>query len=276
MSAVRDTKLIDRRVIFLGFALAVLIPLLMPFKVPTKVSQPVRDYYKQIDRLPAGSKVLLSCDYDPSVKAELYPMNVATLRHLFERNIGVVVISLWEGGPPMAERALKRVAEEYGKVDGVDYVNLGFKEGRQVTMVAMGDSLREIFPKDYHGRSIEDIPLMRGVENYTSFDLLISLTAGIPGVYEYVIYVKSRFDIPLICAAAAIAVPSTMPFYQSQDISGFLTGIIGGAEYEELIESPGWATRAMGLLTIGQLMVIVFIILGNVSMWLTRRSEGTP
>lgn len=266
-------KILDRRFIFLGLTLAVIIPLLLPVGVPLKVSRPVRNFYEQIERLPPGARVLLSCDYDPAAKAEIYPMNVAILRHLFERDIKVVAISLWEGGPPMAERAFQMVAEEYGKTYGLDYVNLGFKEGREATMVAVGESLKDTFPTDYYRTPVDNIPLLRDATDYGSFEMLISLTAGYPGGREYAKYVQPRFDIRLICAVMATGVPFLMPYYQSQQITGLLTGIIGAAEYEKLIHSPGLATRAMDPLTIGHLVIIVFIILGNISVFLGKRSK---
>jgi hypothetical protein len=268
--------MIDRRFIFLGLTLAVIVPLLFPVGVPLKVSRPVKDFYQVIEGVPAGAKVLLSCDYDPAAKAEVYPMNVAILRHLFKRDVKVVIISLWEGGPPMAERALKEVAGDYDVSYGVDYVNLGFKEGREATMVALGQNLRNTFPTDYYRTPIEDIPLMDGINNYHDFQLLISLTAGYPGGREYAKYVQSRFKIRLVCAVVATGVPFLMPYYQSRQITGLLTGIIGCAEYEELIGSTGWATRAMDPLTIGHFMIVVFIVLGNVSMWVSRRSKHSP
>jgi hypothetical protein len=275
MGTIREQKMFDRRIIFLGLALAVIIPLLVPVGVPLKVSRPVRDFYAVVEDLPAGARVLLSCDYDPAAKAEIYPMNLAILRHLFRRDIKVVAFSLWEGGPPMAERALKIVAEEYGKTYGVDYVNLGFKEGREATMVALGENIRNTFPTDYYRTPIDSISLLNDAENYGDFHLLISLTAGYPGGREYAKYVQPRFDIQLICAVVATGVPFLMPYYQSQQISGLLTGIIGGAEYEELIGAPGWAKRTMDPLTIGHLMMVVFIVLGNVLYWVDRRSHKT-
>ena len=263
----------DRRIIFLGLAVAVILPLLLPVGVPMKVSRPVRDFYDEVERIPAEARVLLSCDYDPAAKAEVYPMNLAILRHLFSRNIRIVAFSLWEGGPPMAERALKIVAEEYGKTYGLDYVNLGFKEGREATMVTLGENIRNTFPTDYYRTPIDSIPLLDEVADYGDFHLLISLTAGYPGGREYTKYVQPRFDIPLVCAVVATGVPFLMPYYQSKQISGLLTGIIGGAEYEELIGAPGWAKRAMDPLTIGHLMVIVFIVLGNVLYWVNRKSQ---
>jgi len=273
MPSVSVPKNFDRRFIFLGLTLAVIVPLLFPVGVPIKVSQPVRDFHGIIEELPAEARVFLSCDYDPAAKAEIYPMQVAILRHLFEKKIQVVMISLWEGGPPMTERALSEVTGEYPVMYGKDYVNMGFKEGREATMVAMGQNMRTTFPTDYYRTPIDSLPILDGVTDYGDFNLLVSLTAGYPGGREYAKYVQPRFDIPLVCAVVATGVPFLMPYYQSRQITGLLTGIIGAAEYEELIGSAGWATRAMDSLTIGHFMIILFIVLGNVSMWMSRRKK---
>ena len=50
----------DRRWVFLGMAVAILIPLLWPLKLPFRVDKEVRDIYQQVEKLPEGSAVLIS------------------------------------------------------------------------------------------------------------------------------------------------------------------------------------------------------------------------
>ena len=265
----------DKRWVFLLVAVAVLIPLILPLKVPMQVSDSTRAYYDHIEALPEGSKVLLSCDYDPGSKAELYPMTEATIRHLFRRNLRVVVFSLWPAGPPMAELALENVIAERGndKQYGIDYVDLGFKEGREAVMVEMGRSIREAFPVDYHGTNIAELPLMNEVERYSSFPLLVNLSVGYPGTKEYVQYAQSRFNLTMISGAGAVSVPEYSPYLQSGQISGMLMGISGCAEYEQLLEMPGLALVFMNAQSVGHVLIIVLIIIGNVLYFMIRRGE---
>src|SRR5262247_4277578 len=109
---------IDRRIIFLVIGLCTLLPLLYPVGLPIKTSQEVRGVYDYIESLPEGSVFLLSLDFDPSSKPELYPMSIALLRHAFRKNLKVVGMTLWPAGTGLAETAFAQIAQESGKETG--------------------------------------------------------------------------------------------------------------------------------------------------------------
>ena len=60
---------IDRRIIFILVALAVIIPTLLKVSFPITVSEPTRKLYDYIEDLPPGSTVLIAFDYGPSSMA---------------------------------------------------------------------------------------------------------------------------------------------------------------------------------------------------------------
>src|SRR5947208_988685 len=70
---------LDRRWIFLTMGLLVLVPLLFPLALPLSVSPPARSFAAAIAKVPDGSTVLMSCDYDPGAKPELVPMTRTAL-----------------------------------------------------------------------------------------------------------------------------------------------------------------------------------------------------
>lgn len=76
---------IDRRIIFLMIGLCTLLPLLYPVGLPIKISSEVRGVYDHIESLPEGSVFLLSIDFDPASKPELYPQAISLLRHAFRK-----------------------------------------------------------------------------------------------------------------------------------------------------------------------------------------------
>jgi len=266
---------LDKRWVFLCILLAVGFPLFFPIGLPMRPSQPVKDFYNVLQALPDGSMILLSGDYDPGTKAELYPQNVAILQQACKKHMKVVAIALWPTGPPMLERAFNEVAVgQYGYKYGIDYVNLGFKEGREAVMVEMGRSIRQAFPRDFYGTPISQIPLMDKVENYNSFPVLIDISAGYPGTKEFVQYTQGRFNITLLSAAPAVSVPEFSAYYQSRQIKGMLTGIAGGAEYEALIGHPALSARAMDGISFGHIVIILFILFGNVFYFLGKRTSA--
>jgi hypothetical protein len=266
---------LDRRWIFLAMGIAVAIPIFLHLGLVPEPSPPVKAFYETIENLPPNSRVLCSFDYDPGSRAELEPMSVAVLRHLLMRGHKPVVITLWQTAPSMIEGVCNRVCgREFKKEYGKDYVYLGLKEGREAVMVAMGRSIRDAYPEDFYGTPIGDLPLMQDVENYSSFALLVNVSAGYPGTKEYVQYVEARFDIPLVSGASAVSVPEFAAYFQAGQLEGLLTGMTGAAEYEALIQRPDVAVLAMDGQTIGHFVIIAFIVLGNLVFLINRRRKA--
>jgi hypothetical protein len=266
---------LDRRWIFLIMGLLVMIPLMFPLALPLFVSPPVRGFYDAIDRVPNGSTVLMSCDYDPGGRPELVPMTQTALRHLFSKNCKIVITVLWDGGPGLVDGVLRQVAAEFpAKKDGVDYVNLGYKEGREAVMVLMGQGVANAFPRDYHGNLTRGLPIMARVRDYSSFPLLVSISAGYPGTKEWVQQVQSRFHLPMVSGCTAVSAPEYYPYLQSGQLLGLLGGMAGAAEYEKTRDEKGSATRGMDAQSMAHFFVAFMILLGNLVQW-TKRREGT-
>ena len=266
-------EFIDRRWIFLLLAFAIVLPLLFPIPLPLYVTPMVQGLYDTIENLPEGSIVLVSADYDPSGKPELEPFHVALMHQLARKNVRVVMMTLWAAAPPLVEHVLDTVGwtTTYGKVDGVDFVNLGFKEGRQIVMKSMGQSLRQTFPFDRSGTPVDSIPLMKQVDNYGDFALLIDVSAGNPGVKEYVQVVQSRWQVPMVGACTAVSGPDYVPYYSAGQLRGLSAGMKGAAEYETLVDHPGAATAGMAAQSASHVLLIAFILFGNVIYFLRRR-----
>jgi len=276
MSWIGWIEKLDRRWIFLIMAVLVLFPLLFPLALPLSVSPPVQGFYDAIAKIPNGSTVLMSCDYDPGAKPELVPMTRTALRQLWDKDCKIVITVLWDGGPGLVDNELRAVAEEYKgrKTYGVDYVNLGYKEGREDVMVLMGQGIANAFPKDYRGNDTRSLPLMRGVRDYSSFPLLVSISAGYPGTKEWVQQVQSRFHLPMVSGCTAVSAPEYYPYLQSGQLLGLLGGMAGAAEYEKARGEKGAATRGMDAQSMAHVFVAIMILLGNVVQW--TRPKGGP
>ncbi len=264
---------LDRRWLFLVMGLLVLLPLLFPLELPLQVSPPVRAFAAAIDQVPDGSTVLMSCDYDPATIPEMVPMTRTAFRHLLRKHCRVVVTVLWSGGPGLVDSVLREVAREVpGTTYGVDWVNLGYKSGNEAVMVLMGQGVAHVFPTDYRGHAVSTLPLMRQVQDYSSFALLVNLSAGYPGTKEWVQQVQSRFHLPMVAGVTAVSAPEFYPYLQSGQLRGLLGGMAGAAEYEELRGERGAAARGMDAQSLGHVFVALCILLGN-AVQLARRGQ---
>jgi len=259
---------LDRRWIFLAIGLILLYGLLGPLgplQPQIEATAPVQAFYDRIDAAPEGSTILVPVDYDAGSLAELNPIHIAILHHAFRRNLKVISFTLWEGGRPFASRAFGRVAPEYGKVYGVDYIDLGFKAGKEINMVTMGTSIPDTFKQDYKARPISEFPIMRGIKNYEDLELIVDVSAGYPGTEQWVQAVPARFGIDLISGCAAVSAPEFYPYLQSKLLKGLIGGMGGASEYEKLLglNLPTGATSGMGGQLTGHLGMIGVILFGN-------------
>ena len=276
---------LDRRIIFLIVGLSVLIPLLKPEWVdlpirPTPESQIVFD---EINKLNAGDKVLLSFEYGPSTKPEIHPMAIALLKHLYAKNIQVYGFALWPDGNFMSTEAFSEVSDDYDKKYGVDYVNLGYKPGQEAVIKGISSDIRTLYTVDLQGTSINDIPMMKDVVNIEDFDFVFSLSAGYPGSKEWVQYACDPKNIPLSTGCTSIQVTDIMPYVENDQIRGILAGMPGAAEYESLVEAelekmeiavkPGEASGMMAAQSIAHVVIVLFIIFGNISYFITRKKN---
>jgi hypothetical protein len=262
---------VDRRILFLIILACATIPLLLGLGPRMSVTPPVQGLYDAIEALEPGSCVWLAADYDPGSKPELSPMNYALVEHLFMRDIRVISGSLWAPGPPLAQEVFDQVAPRYGKEYGKDYVNLGFKEGREAVMVSVAEDLRRTFPEDHLGTPLDDIPMMEGISSIQDVEMIVCVSAGYPGIKEWVQQISTRYDIMIGGGVTAVTGPEMYPYIQSGQLVGLLSGMKGAAEYEQLVERPGLGTAGMAAQSSVHVMVVVFIIFANVVYFLEKR-----
>jgi hypothetical protein len=266
-------KLIGRRVVFLYIGIAVAAPFFMSLKQPIRISPEVEALYGGITALPPGSKVLVPFDYDPPSAPELQPMAETFIRYCFEHDLKMIIMGLWPQGPQQANLALDAVMAEgrfSNKVYGVDYVNLGFQAGNEFVIQRMGADIKSMFPRDFSGRPYDDIPLVSNVKNFENIDYVFNLSAGYPGTVEWVQVAVDRYGVKLGAGNTAVQAPQCYPYMRSGQMIGILGGMNGAAEFEEITKYPGKGTKYMLSQSFSHMIVIAFIIIGNVAFFRER------
>jgi hypothetical protein len=265
---------LDRRIIFLVIAVVVILPLFFPLGLPIRPTSASREVYDTIEKLKEGDKALVSFEYGPATKPEIHPMAVAVLRHLFTKNVKVYVTCLWPDGQFMAQDALREVAEkQYHKIYGKDYVLLGFRPGNEAVIKGIVSDLKALYTIDAYGTLVSKIPMMEGVDRFADFDYLFSASAGYPGTVEWVQYATDPTGVIMSTGTTSIQVNEVMPYVQSGQIHGILSGMPGAAEYESLIGQVGIGTSGMDAQSIAHVVIVCFIIFGNIAFFLQRQKQ---
>jgi hypothetical protein len=271
--------LVERRVVFLYVGIAVALPLFMTLSQKITISPEVEAVYNTLEGLPKGSKVLVSFDYDPPSAPELQPMAEAFLYYCFEHDLKVIMMGLWPQGPMQANLAIEDVLKnkkikpknlKYGE----DYVNLGFQAGYEFVIQRMGSDFRSMFPTDYRGTPYEQIPLVKNVKNFSNIDYCFNLSAGFPGTREWVQIAVDRYGVILGAGNTAVQAPQMYPFMRAGQLVGLLGGMVGAAEFELLTQWIGKGTKFMISQSFAHVIVIAFIIIGNVAFFRSKRKTG--
>lgn len=279
---------LDRRIIFLIVFLCVLLPLLFPLELPFTSTHEVETAYNAVDELPAGSVVLISCDFGASTIPENYTMYIALLHQCFRKKLRPVVMTLVDYGAALADKGLREVTEftgpdgqklypdlEYGK----DYAFLGFKPGSTSVMLGIGQSFSSTFPKDYSQNSTKDMPLFREVTSLKDVALIFDIASvGLPEFW--VPYAAERENVPLAVSCTAVSAAQYYPYYQAGQFTGLVGGMKGAAEYEQLVGmkeilgSTPDATRGMDSQTVVHVFIVLAIIVANIMFFYDNRQRG--
>jgi hypothetical protein len=273
---------IDRRIIFVLIGTAVVIPFFRPLWLPVHVTEHVKNVFDFIESIPPeGQALLVSMDYSPETFPELYPMNLAILRHCFSRDIRVVGMTLDPRGIGIGEMAIKTAADEYGKEYGEDYAYLGFRPGIVAVILGIGEDIKRVFGTDNYGTDLDSLPVMARVTNYDDIALVVTLaSSSIPE--SWISYANSRYHQLIACGVTAVMAADFYPWLQTGQFIGMLGGLKGASEYELLVENAGYsrerktATIGMDAQSVVHVLIILFIVLGNIAYFASRRGTGGP
>lgn len=276
----------DRRWIFLVMSLAVVVPLFFPIGLPALPDPMTKAAYNAVEALPEGSRVFVSLDLDPASTPEIEPFYRAVILHLKRKNAKLVFATTWYQAPPLVERYMRETIETAlappgtAGYDGlpdrayqknVDYVNLGFRDGKGAIIQQFGANLRDAFDgRANDGTPLDDIRMLDGIKQLKDFDLIVLVSAGFPGAKEYVQFLGGRYKLRMIAACTAVSTTDLSPYFQTGQLVGLVGGMAGAAGYEHLVGKLGSGTSGADVLNVGNLVVILAIVFGNVVYFMGR------
>ena len=188
-------------------------------------------------------------------------------------------MALYPAGPSMANDAFAMVAKSFPEVKyGEDFINLGFYYGHNTGLnqvaVFCSDILRA-FPKDEKKNVTGTYSIMKGFKSLKDAAVVISLSAGDPGVPAYVSEANAKHGIKVAAGVTAVSAPRFYAYYNSGQLIGLLGGLGGAASYESLVDVPGKALQGMGAQSFAHLVIILLILVSNGLYIIRQRLEGS-
>ena len=307
MNFFEKIQALDRRWIYLIVAIAIIVPLVIPYNSVTNTTAPSENIYKMIDSYQGRDDraVLLCFSHNASTMPELFPMEVAILRHCFLRDVKVFTLCFIPDAAPLVAYAINKVKENIDKevVSGEDYLNIGYKPGALFLpiVLGMGQNISEAVETDSEGRSLASLPIMKNIRNYDELNLIVETSGSAMG-QSWITYARSKFGANVAAGITAVMAADAYPYIQSGQLVGILTGLKGAAEYEKMVDvfaanDIGFSKKkldntrvditdpkinkqfrkariGMNAQSVAHLMIIVFIILGNIGYFIERRKTG--
>lgn len=270
----KETKFnVTRWVIFALIALAIIIPVLLRenINLPDTSSKVVKNIYDHIESLPAGSAVVLSIDFDPSSDEELRPIATSALRHAFRKNLRVIGMTIW--GPAaygtMSDIIIK-TAKELNKQEGTDFAIMPYKPGVSSVILNISQDIFFTYPEDHKGNKTKELPVLKGIKSLKDMKYAMCISAG-NAVDTWIIFGKEKGKMPLGAGCTGVMATDYYPYLQSGQLIGLVGGLGAASQYEALIQQRGTATESMKPQTVVHALIILLIIIGNISYFLSHR-----
>jgi len=273
---------LDRRIIYVIVGLCVLVPLLWPLSLPIVPTPNVAGIFDAIDKLPEGSAVLISADFDAASKPELLPMLDAALAHCFAHKLKPVVMTLWLSGPRLIQQSVEKQAHIFGAVSGQDYVYLGYRPGNFAVVAGMVNSITGTFNADYYNQPTAGMPILGSIHKLADFRYIFDIAAGTPGLEVWVNFGSTPAHVPLGLSCTAVSATQYYPYLQARQITGLANGMKGSAEYERMLRDryaalnlpPGDAMKGMDSQSLVHVFLVLAIIVANIAYFSVRRKPA--
>ncbi len=264
----------SREVLYTLLILAIILPILNPIGLPVTISSRTLAVYDYIQKLKLGCHVWMELNYEVAARGELEPAAIALIKQLFDKGCKIVFVSTAAYGP-LVFSLLQSMAPDVfaGKKYGIDYVFLGYVSGGEAAVASLARSVTGTVSTDNYGNPVSELPLIREANKATDYDLAIIVTSATDTINYYVRQWFTPYHVPLLFVVLSVIAPSIEPFVAAGQAIGMLTGQRAAAEYEVLVGRKGLGLAAMDAQSISHLLILIFILIGNIVYWVKRSSQ---
>ncbi len=275
MGFLSNLQKIDRRITYLLLAVVVFIPLkwdILGTSLP--VMSEVRSSYDAVENVKPDQIALVSVVWGPGTQAENRTQTEVVVRHLFRKGVPFVLLC-WElQGAPLAEELVRDLAKEYNKVEGVDWATTGYRPAYILYFIkGMCQNLNQTLGKEPNlNKSFADIPITKD-KTIDDVGLLVEATASAT-LPTWISFLGQTKAVPIVYCPTAVMVPEGYNYVDTKQVAGMLPGLVGAAQYDELLEHKGFARRGANALSMAHALIIALIILGNIGYVVSRRQAA--
>jgi hypothetical protein len=265
---------IPREVLYILVIISMIVPLLNPLGLPIPISPQTSTLFDSLETLQPGDVFVQFVDYSAGSMSFHEPGFIAVTYEAAKKGAKLVMLSSAVEGPLMYDIAINKMKpflDAEGYVYGTDYVYLGYTAGAETALAAIASDIKSVFSTDQYGTPINNLPLMQDVNNYADYKMIISYTMGSPE--SFVRQFNTQYGVIVHIHCGEMMTPTILPFWASGQITGLLNGGVGAAELEVLVQRPGDAVKLTDVYSFSNLIVFVFLIIGNIGFIMKGRKK---
>jgi hypothetical protein len=292
---IKSTRIVSNRLwrwlISIFLILAVAFPLFtgIPITQATQLKAPeLINAFTVIGNLPSNAPVLVVFDYDAALSGELEAAAAPLIDHLLFQGPRLTIISTSPTGPALAERLLHDVnvsplVAGHNYLANQQYVNLGFLAGGASGVQYFSTSPSKAAPYTLNGQPAWQLPPLQGINKLNDFSALLILTDNAETGRVWIEQTSTTIGAtPLLMVVSAQAEPMLLPYFDSGQIKGMVTGLAGGEAYSQTFLRPDgqkefvqnyWNSFSSGIV-VAEILIVLGALWSSFAGWSARRNKG--
>ncbi len=230
-----------------------------------------------IEALAPTDPVLVSFDFEPGTSGEMNAASAAVIDHLMLKGAYLSLVSTSPTGPALAEYFIHTIQSEHGYTSGIQYTNLGYIPGGASGLLGFVQMPSRITPLSFDGMEAWQTPALSGIQSLADYKLVLLITDNPDTARTWLEQVQPYLqDTPLIAVVSAQAEPILHPYASGPNaqLSGLISGLNGGAAYEQVIGKPNLARVYWDTLNYALMAAVIVLLIGvaaNLMSHFTRK-----
>ncbi len=245
---------------------SILLPLYYTIPLPVRVPDEVKAAYDFVSSRPTGTLTVYTVHITAASWPEVGAPFMTVLDHAILKKFRLVFISDDPQGPPLILQGLRTIGAEksigtYGK----DWVLLGYLPAWETFGIVAFMSDVKVFSKDYYGNDLSTLPLMNELPAGKNAQFILA-NVGATSTIDPIIRNVAPLVPTVLAGTTATGYGYSMPYYHAGLIKGIVSSGKSAAGYETLLGRPGLGLRTQGAISIPQVLLLVVMALGNLSL----------
>ncbi|HVN54482.1 MAG TPA: hypothetical protein VMT46_09135 [Anaerolineaceae bacterium] len=276
----------SQRILRVAIALIIIVAVIMGslvplIPIPNLYSPETLSLKSTIDALPDNAPVLLAADYEPSLAGEMQASSSGVVSHLMQRGARLAIITTTPTGSALAGNLLNQASQSLPAAvrqtytGGEKIAQLGYLAGGPAALLEFARNPQYAAPAYMpdHVQKAWDQPVMSGVQSVMDFKAVIVLTdnvdTGRAWLEQFQPLLPADGSIPFLMVTSAQAAPMLRAYLDSGQVQGMVSGLAGGAAYEQLIQSPGPGSQNWNGFQAGMLVTLILVLAGGLIYWIS-------